>query len=325
MKSKIFIAITILLSVFNLKAKDTTTPIDEIMMRDVCILPDPVSQKYYMIGSMGDGKVLQGYSSKDLVHWQGPKTFYEVPNDLWGDTTVVGIWAPEMHYYKGKYYLFLTFNTENKLCEQWHNWLPRVTRGSQILVSDSPTGPFKRMQNRPTTPVDMMTLDGTLWVEDGDPYMVFCHEWVQIKDGAIKYIKLKDDLSKAIGDPKHMMDGSDAKWAEESSQYHSYITDGPYLYRSKSGKLFMIWTSYGKQGYTVGLAISESGKLKGPWKQQDEPIYNNNGGHGMLFKTFEGHLMMVIHGPHEDGKRQPLIFKMKDTGKTLKVVKKFLQ
>jgi hypothetical protein len=28
-----------------------------------------------------------------------------------------------------------------------------------------------------------MALDGTLWVEDGVPYMIFCHEWIQITDG----------------------------------------------------------------------------------------------------------------------------------------------
>jgi hypothetical protein len=41
----------------------------------------------------------------------------------------------------------------------------------------------------------MMTLDGTLWVEDELPYMVFCHEWVQIKDGTVESVRLKDDLS----------------------------------------------------------------------------------------------------------------------------------
>ena len=322
MKSKIYgIIITILFSA-ALLVGETTTLLKDIYMRDVCILPDPVSEQYYMIGSMGDGRILKGYTSKDLVHWKGPQTIYEVTDELWGDTTVVGIWAPEMHYYNGKYYLFLTFNTEHKMCEQWRNWLPRVARASQILVSDSPTGPFQRFENRSTTPIGMMTLDGTLWKEDGEPYMVFCHEWVQIKDGAIKYIKLKDDLSKTVGEPHHMMDGSDGPWVNKSSTYHCHVTDGPYFYTSKSGKLFMIWSSFGDGGYTVGLAISDSGKLKGPWRQQKEPVYSKNGGHGMLFETFDGQLMMVLHSPNKDTE-QPHIFKMKDTGESLEVIEEF--
>jgi hypothetical protein len=50
-----------------------------------------------------------------------------------------------------------------------------VTRGSQVLASDSPTGPFNSFTNHSTLPVEMMTLDGTFWVEDSVPYMVFCH------------------------------------------------------------------------------------------------------------------------------------------------------
>ena len=82
---------------------------------------------------------------------------------------MVGIWAPEMHKYRGKYFLFLTFNTRHLLAEQWPNWRPRVTRGSQILVSDAPTGPFTPFANRSTLPPELMTLDATLWEEDGKP------------------------------------------------------------------------------------------------------------------------------------------------------------
>ena len=138
--------------------------LSEIRMRDVCILPDTATRTYYMIG-MGWNSV-RSYTSKDLKTWQGPKTIFRTPENIWGDIRVVGIWAPELHCYKGKYYLFLTFNTRNEFPEQWRNWLPRVTRGSQVLIADKPTGPFKPFQNRSTLPTDMMTLDGTLWIED---------------------------------------------------------------------------------------------------------------------------------------------------------------
>lgn len=292
----------------------------DIRMRDVCILPDAASQTYYMIGP--GRRSVRAYTSKDLSNWKGPQTIFSPPEDIWGDIRVVSIWAPELHAYKGKYYLFLTFDTRNRFEEQWRNWLPRVTRGSQVLVSDSPTGPYEPFQSRSTLPVDMMTLDGTLWVEDDVPYMVFCHEWVQIKNGTIEYIRLKEDLSETDGEPKRLFDGSDAAWSKKSPQYGCHVTDGPYLYKSKSGKLFMIWTSGGYTGYTLGIAISPSGKLAGPWQQQDEPLYKEDGGHGMLFTTFDDKLMMVLHSPNNRDAR-PRIFEMEDTGQTLKVVKEF--
>jgi hypothetical protein len=166
----------------------------------------------------------------------------------------------------------------------------------------------------------MMTLDGTLWVEDGNPYMVYCHEWVQISDGGVEYVRLKDDLSETGGEPVRLFHGSQAPWGRVSDQYGCYVTDGPYLYMGKTGKLYMIWTSGSSSGNGVGIAISESGKLAGPWKQQAEPLFNSNGGHAMLFRSFEGRLMMILHSPY-NGDTRPHLFEMEDTGETLKIVK----
>ena len=35
-----------------------------------------------------------------------------------------------------------------------------------------------------------MTLDGTLYVENGLPYMVYAHEWIQILDGTMEAVPL---------------------------------------------------------------------------------------------------------------------------------------
>lgn len=296
--------------------------LDSLRWRDMCIVADKSTKTYYIVGP--GGRSVRSYSSKDLINWEGPKMIYTAPADVWGNIPIVSIWAPEMHIYKGKYYLFLTFDTRNKLCEQWPEWERngRVTRGSQTFVSDSPTGPFTAFLNHSTLPVDMMTLDGTLWVEDGIPYLVYCHEWVQVTNGAVGYVQLKDDLSEIAGIPKNLFRASQAPWSKISDQYGCNVTDGPYLYKGKTGKLYMIWTSGGYTGYTQGIAISESGKLAGPWKQQTEPLYKEDGGHGMLFTTFEGKLMMVLHSPNNSGSR-PRIFEMEDTGETLRVVKEF--
>lgn len=294
----------------------------KIRMRDVCILPDQKTKTYYMIGSARRG--VRAYTSKDLLNWVGPEVIFRAPDDIWGDIPIVSIWAPEMHAYKDQYYLFLTFDTRNEFPEQWRYWLPRVTRGSQVLAGDSPAGPFKPFRKHSTLPVDMMTLDGTLWVEDGIPYMVFCHEWVQITNGAVEYIRLKDDLSETVGEPVILFRGEDAPWSLSGKRFGNHVTDGPYLYRSRSGKLFMIWSSGGAGGYTTGIAISDSGRLAGPWRQQAAPVFQDNGGHGMLFKTFEGALMMVLHAPNNMG-AQPHIFKMEDTGETLQVISEFTE
>jgi len=289
-----------------------------IHAQDVDIYPDPKTKTYYMIASGGGG--VRAWTSTNLIDWQGPKTIFRTPTNIWGDIRTAGIWAPELHEYNGKYYLFLTFDSRHLLAEQWHDWRPRVTRGSQILWSDTITGPYHAFASHATTPTNMMTLDGTFWVEDGVPYMIFCNEWVQISDGTMEYMPLKDDLSDAAGPSKRMFRGSEAKWSE-LIEAGGHVTDGPYVWPGKTGKLYVIWSSRAHdQTYKLGIAVSDSGKLAGPWRQQDEPIYANNGGHGMIFNTFDGKLMLILHMPDGHGP-QPHIFEIEDTGETLRIVK----
>ncbi|KAF0094363.1 MAG: alpha-N-arabinofuranosidase [Puniceicoccaceae bacterium 5H] len=314
-----------------LHAERETIRLADKHMRDAAVLADPESETYYLVSSMFHGRdvdhrrgVVMAYTSHDLEHWEGPHKIFETPEAFWPGVTMRGIWAPEMHSYKGKYYLFLTFNSSTELCEQWRDWLPRVRRGSQILVSDSPLGPFEPFERKPTLPEDMMTLDGTLWVEDGTPYMVYCHEWVQIVNGTVEMIQLKDDLSGTVGEPRRLFYGSEAPWSQMLADRGAWITDGPSFYTSKSGKLFMIWSSVGEGGYTVGLAISDSGKLAGPWRQQAEPVFDRDGGHGCLFQTFDGKLMMALHQPNHRTERIHL-FELEDTGETLRIVREVTQ
>ena len=294
-----------------------TYTLNQIRWRDNCVLADPESHTYIMIGP--GGRSVLSYKSKDLVHWQGPNVIYTAPEDVWGDIKINSIWAPELHYYRGKYYLFQTFDTSEPLSdEQWHNWNKRVKRGSQVLWSDSPDGPFHTFAPHSTMPTDMMTIDGTLWVEDGVPYMVYCHEWVQVTDGAVGFIQLKEDLSETVGEPKNLFRASyvNSTWGRPIPANNSgYVTDGPYLYKGRTGKLYMIWTT----NNSCGIAISDSGKIAGPWRQQEEALFVG-GGHGMIFKTFEGKPMLVLHSPYW-GQTYPKIFELEDTGETLRIIK----
>lgn len=302
----------------------------DIRMRDTCILADEVTQTYYAVSStigprseaMGrhDVRVL---TSRDLVRWHGPYTVFQSTPDTWEGTSIRGIWAPEMHFYGGRYFLFLTFDTNTRFVEQWRDWRPRVKRASQVLWSDSPLGPFQPFASRPTLPEDMMTLDGTLWVEEGVPYMVFCHEWVQIKDGTVECIQLSHDLSEAVGEPFVLFHGSDATWNRKSPTDGGTVTDGPSLVRSKSGQLLIIWSSYGAGGYMVGVAKSESGSLRGPWKQHAEPLFADDGGHGMLFHRFDRQLMLILHQPEIIGQERARLFELEDLGDTLRIVRPF--
>ena len=81
----------------------------------------------------------------------------------------------------------------------------------------------------------------------------------------------------------------------------------------------MIWSSFKNGSYAIGIAESATGKVFGPWRQQKEPLFEKDGGHGMIFKTFEGNLRLVLHSPNGGGLERAHLFEIEDCGDTLKL------
>ena len=192
-------------------------------------------------------------------------------------------------------------------------------RGVWAYRADSPTGPFVPVKNGPVPPQDWMTLDGTLYVEDGRPYMVFCHEWCQVKDGHMCFAPMTPDLASFAAEPTTMFKASDAM------ENAGNITDGPFLYRSpKSGALYMIWSNTvrrdGKQDpdYCIFVRKSSCGRIAGPWSK-DELLFGRNGGHGMIFGDLDGRLMLALHQPNITPHERMALFEIEDTGATLRI------
>jgi len=312
--------------------------VDSLNIHDPAVLADPKSKKYYVYDSYQYGRAhekmvsphkrsgVEGYWSEDLIHWHGPELVYEIEADSWAEPQR-GPWAPEVSYYQGKYYLFLTLHNNKELLETRPGRPPIVKRASQILVADSPMGPFKRFANQPHTPPGEMTLDGTLWVEDGQPWMIYCQEWVQLGDGLIKAIRLAPDLSKTIGEPITLINAGDVAWTKKTSRENGKlirgtITDGPWPYRSKSGKLMLMWSSWNSdetQAYTTSLAFSDNGKITGHWTHRKTPLIAGDRGHGNIFRRFDGQLMLALHRYFSQPYTRLQIFELKDLGDDLEV------
>ena len=184
-----------------------------------------------------------------------------------------------------------------------------VRRGTQILVAESPQGPFHPWSDKPVPPFDWECLDGTLFVTpEGDLWMVFSHEWVQVGDGEICAILIKKDLTSAKGKPILLFHASQAPWVRQlnSKGRKGYVTDGPWLHRLPGGELLLLWSSHSESGYTIGVARSVSGQLLGPWQQDAEPLYSGDGGHCMTFRDLNGNFWVSLHHPDETPYERPM-------------------
>jgi GH43 family beta-xylosidase len=296
----------------------------DIRIRDPYIYADPKSKMYYMYAQAANRQNsgftgVEVYTSKDLCHWHPPRTVLTLPDDA----GIRAVWAPEMHTWNGRYYLFVTLTYDRTLTGkkpvELENWPAMHVRGTHIFQADSPLGPFIPIKSSSHTPKDWMALDGTLFVEKDTPYMIFCHEWVQLVDGTMDYVQLKADFSDTVGTPRLMFKASAAPGAEKSPD-QGKVTDGCFLYRSpKSKRLFMIWSTFiPGNGYCVVLTHSKSGTIAGPWTEQ-KLIYTKNGGHGMIFESLDKRLMMALHQPNSGSREQLHLFEVTDDGETLKI------
>lgn len=327
---KILIALLLLLSYSAIFAQGwkpelkENIPLDSIRLSDPAILADKAASTYYMTGT---GGLL--WKSKDLANWSGPYVVTKTDPKSWMGPRPM-IWAAELHQYKGKYYYFATFtNREVVIDTVKGNVINR--RASHVLVSDNPDGPYVPMEDETYLPADIPTLDGTFWVDtDGKPYMIYCEEWLVNWNGTMEKIELKPDLSGTTGKRKIMFFAYDSPWSKDKQPngriVPNKVTDGPYLFKTQTGKLGMIWTSWALSDYTQGVAYSESGTLDGPWIQENEPITPPNFGHGMLFRTFEGKLLMSVHSHKNiNGRtiRIPHLFEVDDSGDKIVVKGEF--
>ncbi|KJF45328.1 hypothetical protein LH29_08095 [Draconibacterium sediminis] len=291
----------------------------DIPLRDPFILADEQNQTYILFAATrGDLRGPNGrqgvcaYKSKDLKTWEGPFIVFENPERFWADPNH-DVWAPEVHHYRNKYYLFATFTNPTDTIEIRSDGIPVVLRGTQILVADDPMGPFNPFDlEKPTTSANWSALDGTLYEEDGKPYMVFCHEWVQINEGTFELVELKPDLTGFAGEPETVFKTNDAPWVKRmdvlgikyrGQDIPGFVSDGPFIHRLPSGKLICLTSSFGENGYSLSYALSKSGKLKGPWIHPQEPLLTDGHGHGMIFRTFDGKLMLTCHFPNANPSR----------------------
>lgn len=274
---------------------NTKMTLNQINIRDPYLLV--YGGKYYLYGTCGKnawGGKAEGFDvfvSSDMMNFTQKRIFSPSP-DFWSDEN---FWSPEVHVIDGKFYLFASFFSK------------KCGRKSQILVCDTPDGTYTPLGS-PLTPDGWECLDATFFEEHGACYTVFCHEWMQCHDGEMCFMRLDRDL-RPVSEPKLLFRASEAPWVKGFGN-GDYVTDGPFLWRLNSGKLLMLWSSNGHKGYAMGMSVAD--RIEGPWTHLSEPLIENDGGHGMIFRD-RGKLFVTYHYPNNpNGAERPYLREVKE-------------
>jgi arabinan endo-1,5-alpha-L-arabinosidase len=274
----------------------STKQLSEIFIRDPFIVTMPEQGGYYLYGTnfnMSNNIGFDTYFSKNLHDWEGPFEVFRPPAGFWAHTQ---FWAPEVTRVEDKFIMLASF-TGN-------------IRGTQVLTATSPRGPFIPQGNKPITPNDRRSLDGTLFIDaEKTPWMVYADCWHTNKcNGTIRKLRLNTDLSPSNDAPSIILSSKEAPWNAELTDIGPgiYCGEGPFVWQSESGQLYLMWSGFAAgMVYKVGVARSLSGTMEGPWQQQPKPLWNGDGGHNMIFKTLEGKSIVSLHSPGYVPNAQP--------------------
>ncbi|MCR4903918.1 MAG: family 43 glycosylhydrolase [Butyrivibrio sp.] len=239
------------------------------------MFPDPsivrVGEDYYMVNSsFVFFPCIPISHSKDLIHWE--IIGHAITNPKWAGLDELeggrGYWAPDISYYKGRFYITATYRL---------NDVPPTYRRQIVVSSDKPQGPY----SEPAF-IDEDGIDPSIFNDDdGRRYML-------LNRGA-RILELSEDGTKQISEAKLLFYG-DNKRAPEGP--HIIKKDGYYY-------LFM---AEGGTGIGHKVTVSRSRELFGVYEpspfnpimtQTDPKAAIQRCGHGDLVQTPEGKWYMV--------------------------------
>lgn len=242
-------------------------PLFDYPLRDTCVCVGP--DAYYLIGTTGaptwwaTNEGIRIWQSKDLKTWEPMGLVWSFAKDMtWqkkqGDNQA--IWAPEMHYINGTYWISYCVNYS----------------GTGILKSTSgkPEGPYVDIkQDGPLTG----EIDASLFQDDdGKVYFVY-------QNG--KIARLKDDMTGLAGEPQLLKPANAPQVGFE----------GAFLFKA-NGRYYLSCADFTDGRYHCYVASSNN--LMGPYG--DRYLAIPHGGHNTFFKDKNGGWWSTFFGNDDD-------------------------
>ena len=241
--------------------------------------PDPsvirVEDDYYMVNSTFQYFPAVVIShSRDLVNWEiiGHAITENDYLDLSDIYDSHGIWAPDISYHNGTYYIFAPLRL-NGTGPRENN----VLRRQLMMKSDKPEGPY----SKPIC-LEVDHIDPSHFIDDdGSHYMV-------VSPG-ITIVKLSDDCTQVLSEPVTVWAGTGARAPE-----------GPHLLK-KDGYYYAILAE-GGTGYGHCISVARAQNLFGPYElspynpvitQSDPNARIQRAGHGKPVQTRKGDWWML--------------------------------
>lgn len=202
------------------------------------------------------------YSSDDMVNWTDHGSQISLESFTWARDRA---WAAQCIERNGKFYWYVCAQTVDN------------NMAIGVVVSDSPTGPFKDALGKPlVTTGTWDNIDPTAFIDDdGQAYLY----WGNSK---LFYVKLNKDMTSFNGKiteiPQSVeafggmrQPGKSDEVLQKQEKFDDVYVEGPWLYK-RNKQYYMMYA--GMTNRTECLSYSTSASPTGPWKYQGKIMTN---------------------------------------------------
>jgi arabinan endo-1,5-alpha-L-arabinosidase len=274
----------------------TVLPIGQTSVHDPVMIKE--GDRYYLFCT---GRGISVWSSNDLKSWKKEAPVFAAPPQ-WAIDTIPGftghIWAPDISYYNGKYYLYYSVSAFGK------NTSAIGVATNKTLNDSSPDFRWEDygrvIQSYPgKTPWN--AIDPNLVLDENqNPYLVFGSFW----DG-LKLLKLTKDFLK----PSEPIDKLSTIASRKKNASDANPIEAPFIFRK--GKWFYLFASidYCCKGVnsTYKVIVGRSKELNGSYTDKNGVALQSGGGTVILQGNTEWH-GVGHNGIYTDGDKDYIIY-----------------
>ena len=217
------------------------------------------------------------YESEDLKNWENKGFCLKKGEGVIGEKW---FWAPEVTFYKGKFYI--SYSAEEHMA---------------IAVADSPLGPFTQPEQKWLR--EGKSIDGHIFIDDnGEAYLFY----VRLQGGNRIFVaKLSEDLLSITEEYEDCLIEAETPWETIDCK----VAEGPFVLKH-NGLYYLSYSCNHTRckDYAVGYATSDS--PTGPFKKYKEnPILHGNDkicglGHHAFAPTVDGTGFICSYHCHSD-------------------------
>jgi arabinan endo-1,5-alpha-L-arabinosidase len=239
---------------------------------------------YYLFAT---GRGISGWSSTDMKTWKREKPVFSNPPE-WAVSAVPGfkghIWAPDIFYYQGLYYLFYSISTfgKNRSCiglatnKTLHTQDPDYAWTDHGKIIESVPGRDEWNAIDPNIILD----------EQQKPWLAFGSFW-----NGLKLVKLSDDARSVSTDPQQWFTIASVPRSNEDPTAGNGAIEAPFIFNRKG--YYYLFASYDYcckgENSTYKMRVGRSEKLTGPYKDKEGKLMTKGGGTLLLQGNADWH------------------------------------